>query len=69
MTKSLLFYDKIIFSLLGCILRLSRVNIPTEGPFRCADPHIGLAPHDKFIELEFCDEFNLITQTLEELNY
>ena len=27
MTKSLLFYDKITFSLMGCILRLSRVKV------------------------------------------
>ena len=27
MTKSLLFYDKIFLSLMGCILRLSRVNM------------------------------------------
>ena len=26
MTKSLLFYDEIFFSLIGCILRLSRAN-------------------------------------------
>ena len=29
MTKSLLFYDEIIFSLMGCILRLSRTSIDT----------------------------------------